>query len=236
VWDPCGGRATNRCGGGSVTEDPLRVYIVDDHPVVRRGLSTLLDSLVGVEVVGEAASGEEAIERVPVAEPDVVVMDLNLPGVNGIDTTRRLVNDAPHLGVLVLTMFEDDESVFAAMRAGARGYVLKGADQDDLARAVLAVGRGEAIFGPSIAQRITRFFANRTASVLPFPDLTDRERQVLELLARGHSNIEVSRYLGVSAKTARNHLSNIFTKLQVTDRANAVIRAREAGLGRANGG
>jgi DNA-binding NarL/FixJ family response regulator len=158
-------------------------------------------------------------------------MDLNLPGINGIETTRRLVNDSPHLGVLVLTMFEDDESVFAAMQAGARGYVLKGADQEDLTRAVLAVGRGEAILGPSIAKRVTRFFSNRKATVLPFPELTDREREILELLARGHSNVEVSRHLGLSAKTVRNHTSNIFTKLQVTDRANAVIRAREAGLG-----
>lgn len=212
-------------------EDTLRVFVVDDHPVVRRGLRTLLDSLVDVEVVGEASTGEKAIAEVPGAEPDVVVMDLNLPGINGIETTLRLVNDAPHLGVLVLTMFEDDESVFAAMRAGARGYVLKGADQEDLARAVLAVGRGEAIFGPSIARRVTRFFSNRNATVLPFPELTEREREVLELLARGHTNVEVSRHLGLSAKTVRNHTSNIFTKLQVTDRANAVIRAREAGLG-----
>lgn len=215
--------------------DPLRVYIVDDHPVVRRGLRSLLDSLPEVEVVGEASTGEEAIDGVPAVDPDVVVMDLNLPGINGIDATRRLVNDAPHLGVLVLTMFEDDESVFAAMRAGARGFVLKGADQEDLARAVLAVGRGEAIFGPSIAQRISGFFARGTTAVLPFPQLTERERYVLELLARGHSNVEVARHLAVSAKTIRNHVSNIFTKLQVTDRANAVIRAREAGLGDATG-
>lgn len=207
------------------------MFVVDDHPVVRRGMRALIDSLPGVDIVGEASTGEEAITAVPGAEPDVVVMDLNLPGVNGVETTRRLVSDAPHLGVLVLTMFEDDDSVFAAMRAGAKGYVLKGADQDDLARAVLAVGRGEAIFGPTIAGRITRFFAGRTASVAPFPELTAREREVLELLARGHSNIEVSRHLTVSAKTVRNHVSNIFTKLQVTDRTNAVIRAREAGLG-----
>lgn len=211
--------------------EPLRVFVVDDHPVVRRGLRTLIDSLPDVEVVGEASTGEDAIAAVPGAEPDVVVMDLNLPGVNGIEATRRLVNDAPHLGVLVLTMFEDDDSVFSAMRAGAKGYVLKGADQEDLARAVLAVGRGEAIFGPTIAGRITRYFAGRTASAAPFPDLTEREREILELLARGHSNIEVSRHLGLSAKTVRNHVSNIFTKLQVTDRTNAVIRAREAGLG-----
>ena len=214
-----------------MSAEPLRVFVVDDHPVVRRGLRTLIDSLPDVEVVGEAATGEEAITAVPAAEPDVVVMDLNLPGINGIEATRRLVNDAPHLGVLVLTMFEDDDSVFAAMRAGAKGYVLKGADQEDLARAVLAVGRGEAIFGPTIAARITRFFAGQTTSVAPFPELTEREREILELLARGHSNIEVSRHLGLSAKTVRNHGSNIFTKLQVTDRTNAVIRAREAGLG-----
>jgi DNA-binding NarL/FixJ family response regulator len=214
-----------------VSEEPLRVFLVDDHPVVRRGLRAFIDSLPGVEVVGEASTGEEAITAVPGAEPDVVVMDINLPGVNGIEATRRLVTDAPHVGVLVLTMFEDDDSVFAAMRAGAKGYVLKGADQDDLARAVLAVGRGEAIFGPTIAGRITRFFAGHTASVRPFPDLTEREREILDLLARGHSNIEVSRHLAVSAKTVRNHVSNIFTKLQVTDRTNAVIRAREAGLG-----
>lgn len=210
----------------------LRIYVVDDHPVVRRGLCTLLESLAEVEVVGEASTGEDAIAEIPDAEPDVVIMDLNLPGLNGIETTRRLVNDAPHLNVLVLTMFEDDDSVFASMRAGARGYVLKGADQDDVARAVLAVGRGEAIFGPTIAQRITRFFEHTTSDrALPFPQLTDRERQVLELLARGHSNVEVSRHLGLTAKTVRNYVSNIFTKLQVTDRANAVIRAREAGLG-----
>jgi DNA-binding NarL/FixJ family response regulator len=186
-----------------------------------------------MEVVGEATSGEEAIALAESLQPDVILMDIKMPGTNGIEATRRTLQTSPHIGVLVVTMFEDDDSVFAAMRAGARGYLLKGADQEDILRAVRAVGDGEAIFGPSIAQRLIQFFASPQASAPPqaFPDLTDREREVLHLIAQGQSNTEIARRLGVTQKTVRNHVSNIFSKLQVADRAEAIVRAREAGLG-----
>jgi DNA-binding NarL/FixJ family response regulator len=158
-------------------------------------------------------------------------MDVNMPGVNGIEATRRIVAESPHIGVLVLTMFDEDESVFQAMRAGARGYLLKGADRDDILRAVHAVGRGDAIFGPALARRLIGYFTSGRTAAVPFADLTDREREVLELVARGRSNTEIGRQLMISAKTVRNHVSNVFAKLQVSDRAQAIVRAREAGLG-----
>jgi DNA-binding NarL/FixJ family response regulator len=212
-------------------DEPIRVLLADDHPMFREGLAVALSALPGVEVVAEASSGEEAITAASRLQPDVVVMDVNMPGVNGIEATRRIVAESPHIGVLVLTMFDEDESVFQAMRAGARGYLLKGADRADILRAVHAVGRGDAIFGPALARRLIGYFSSGRAGAAPFADLTEREREVLELVARGKSNAEIARQLMISAKTVRNHVSNVFAKLQVSDRAQAIIRAREAGLG-----
>ena len=214
--------------------EPLRVLIADDHPVFLSGLRTLISSLEGAEVVAEAATGVEAVDKAAALQPDVVVMDLRMPELNGIDATRRIVATSPHIAVLVLTMFEDDDSVFAAMRAGARGYLLKGASPAEIARAVQAVGSSGAIFGPSIAERVLRYFsATQPAHTSEaFPSRTDREREVLELIAQGHNNPQIARRLVLSPKTVRNHVWNIFAKLQVTDRAQAIVRAREAGLGR----
>ncbi|MGH3745584.1 MAG: response regulator [Mycobacteriales bacterium] len=214
-----------------MTDDPIRILVADDHPLYRDGLRTALDAVAGLEVVAAAASGAEAIALAADHQPDVVVMDVHMPDVDGIAATRRIVAESPHMGVLVLTMFDEDESVFQAMRAGARGYLLKGADQEDIVRAVRAVAAGDAIFGPALARKLIGFFAPRHGAVLPFGQLTAREREVLELVAQGRSNTEISRVLFVSPKTVRNHVSNVFSKLQVTDRAQAIVRAHEAGLG-----
>jgi DNA-binding NarL/FixJ family response regulator len=213
--------------------DTIRVLIADDHQLFRDGLKALLLSAPDTEVVGEAATGREAIQMAAESQPDVILMDLQMPDMDGIEATRRIADTSPQINVLMVTMFEDDQSVFAAMRAGARGYVLKGAKHDEMLRAIRAVGSGGAIFSPSIAARMMKFFA-ASRSVLPeqaFPDLTDREREVLNLIARGESNADIARALTISVKTVRNHVSNIFSKLQVADRAQAAIRAREAGLG-----
>jgi DNA-binding NarL/FixJ family response regulator len=212
----------------------MRVLVADDHPMYRYGLRTLLEATPGLEVVGEAATGVEAVAASATLQPDIVVMDLNMPGLNGIDATRAILRANPGTGVLVLTMFDDDESVFAAMRAGARGYLLKGADQDEIARAVLAVASGEAIFGPAVAQRVIDYFSTARPAGHPpaFPELTEREREILELIAQGHRNPAIAKQLVLSPNTVRNHVSSIFAKLQVADRAQAIIRAREAGLGR----
>lgn len=214
--------------------ESLRVTIADDHPVFRDGLRALLSSLPDVEVVGEASTGEEAVTLAQHLHPDVVVMDLNMPDVSGIEATRRIIEDDPHANVLMLTMFEDDDSVFAAMRAGARGYLVKGSNQTEIIRAIEAVGAREAVFGAPIAQRMIEYFSTaRTESgETAFPQLTDRERQVLDLIAQGNSNQAIAQSLVLSPKTVRNHVSNIFAKLQVADRAEAIVRAREAGLGR----
>jgi DNA-binding NarL/FixJ family response regulator len=215
-----------------VTE-PVRLLIADDHPVYRDGLRLLLGDRDGIEVVGTATTGSEAVELAASTDPDVVVMDLRMPELNGIEATRQIVRTSPHVGVLVLTMYEDDESVFAAMRAGARGYLLKGADEQEILHAVLAVARGEAIFGAALATRIAAYFAAPPPAPTPdaFPTLTAREREVLTLVAQGLSNSAIAGRLFLSHKTVRNHVSNIFAKLQVADRAEAIIRARRVGLG-----
>jgi len=214
--------------------DEVRVLIADDHPLFRRGLRSLLDAHDGMSVVAEAATGVEAVTQARTEQPDVAVLDLHMPGLDGVEATRRIVGTSPHVGVLVLTMFDDDDSVFAAMRAGARGYLLKGADQAEILHAVQAVARGEAIFGPTVAQRIIEFFAAPRHAPLSsaFPELTERELEVLDHIAAGRSNPDISGDLALSPKTVRNHVSNIFTKLQVADRAQAIVRARNAGLGR----
>ncbi|TCO56554.1 DNA-binding NarL/FixJ family response regulator [Actinocrispum wychmicini] len=212
--------------------DPLRVMVVDDHPLFRFGLCTVLAEVPQTEVVGEAATGLDAVSAARALRPDVVVMDLHLPDVSGIEATRQIVTELPEVGVLVLTMFDDSESVFAAMRAGARGYLLKGAGQDQIVRAVHGVGRGEAIFGPDIATRVLGYFNSPPPTSDPvFPELTSREREVLALIAEGQSNSIIARDLSLSPKTVRNHVSSIFTKLHVADRAQAIVRARNAGLG-----
>lgn len=210
----------------------LRVLVVDDHPLFRFGLCTVLAAEPSLEVAGEAANGRDAISAARTFGPDVVVMDLHLPDIDGIEATRQIVADRPGTGVMVLTMFNDTESVFAAMRAGARGYLLKGSGQEEIVRAVHAVGRGEAIFGPDIATRVLGFFNNGPVAADPvFPELTSREREVLALIADGESNSTIARRLSLSPKTVRNHVSSIFTKLHVADRAQAIVRARKAGLG-----
>ncbi len=216
---------------------PLRVLLADDHPVFRKGLRALLTSLPEATVVGEAADGEQAVRLATQHEPDVVVMDINMPGVNGVEATRRIVAARPGTAVLVLTMFDDDDSVFAAMRAGARGYLVKGSDTEDVVRAITAVGNGEAIFGPSVARRILAFLTRPLSAYDQqlFPELSAREREVLDLIAAGATNTDIAKRLFLSPKTIRNHVSSIFTKLQVADRAQAIVRARAAGLGREPG-
>lgn len=219
-----------------MTVDRLRILVAEDHPVFRDGLRALLATVEDAEIVAEAASGEEAVGQASALQPDVVLMDLRMPGIDGLEATRRIVATSPHIAVLVLTMFEDDESVFAALRAGARGYLLKGADQGEILRAIRAVASGEAIFGPIVAKRLIAFFATPRPLAPPaFPELTEREREILELIARGHANPAIAQRLVLSPKTVRNHVSNIFSKLQVADRAEAIVRAREAGLGRDSG-
>lgn len=213
--------------------DRIRVLLADDHPLYRRGLGQLLETPT-TTVVGEVADGAAAVDEAQRLQPDVVVMDLNMPGMDGVAATRQVVANSPHIGVLVLTMHDDDDSVFAAMRAGARGYLLKGAEGVDITRAVAAVAGGEAIFGPSVARRVLDWFATPRplASTVGFPALTDRENEVLDLIAAGRSNGEIADALFLSPKTVRNHVSNVFAKLQVADRAQAIVVARDAGLGR----
>ena len=210
----------------------LRILVADDHEVFRAGMRSLLASVEGVEVVAEARDGHEAVAGAASAQPDVVLMDLGMPGLNGVEATRRIVAASPHIAVLVVSMQEDGDSVFAALQAGARGYLLKGAMKAEILRSIRAVSNGEAIFGPVIAHRLMQYFATpRTTGSGLFPELTDREREVLALLAQHQSNAQIARTLALSPKTVRNHVSSIFGKLQVADRAQAILRAREGGMG-----
>jgi DNA-binding NarL/FixJ family response regulator len=219
--------------------DKIRILIADDHTLFREGLRALLAGVAEVEVLGEAATGDEAVAQAMTLQPDVILMDIRMPGMNGIEATRRIMHASPHIGVIVVTMLEDDDSVFAAMRAGARGYVLKGADKAEILSTIRAVMGGAALFGPAIAHRLMNFFnhlglSSHSTPPLAFPDLTDREREVLDLIAQGHNNAAIAERLSLSPKTVGNHISNIFNKLQVADRAQAIIRARVAGLGLEN--
>jgi DNA-binding NarL/FixJ family response regulator len=212
-------------------EDSVRVLIADDHPLFREGMRGRLDRVGEVDVVGEAASGQEAVELAKELEPDVILMDIKMPGLNGIEATRQILQASPRTGVLMLTMFEDDDSVFAAMRAGAKGYLLKDSGGEGVVHAIRAVASGEAVFGAGVAERIIGFFsAPRSAPQRAFPQLTEREEEVLSQVAQGKSNQQIASQLYVSLKTVRNHVSNILLKLQVADRAQAVIRVRDAGI------
>lgn len=218
----------------SDTLAPLRILLVDDHPVYRDGLELLLGSIPGFEVVAAVGDGEQAVAAAAEHRPDVVVMDIQMPVMDGIEATRRILADDPEAGIIVLTMSEDDESVIQAMRSGARGYLLKAASQEDIAQAVRAVAGGGVIFGASLASRVSGFFSRAAAPAPaePFPQLTPREREILDLLAAGRTNPQIAQALFLSPKTVRNHVSMIFTKLHVDDRGDAVALAREAGLGR----
>jgi len=213
--------------------ETVRVLIADDHPLFRKGLRTLLVSEPDFEVIGEATTGDEAIAMADASHPDVILLDLKMPGKTGFEAARAISASSPHIHILVVTLFQDDDSIFAALRAGARGYVLKDTSEEDMLRAIQAVASGEAIFSPGVASRIIGFFAS-SREELPqdvFADLTSREREILELIARGEANTSIAERLSISLKTVRNHVSNIYSKLQVVDRAQAVIRARDAGMG-----
>jgi DNA-binding NarL/FixJ family response regulator len=226
---------------GGAPGEPTRVLQADDHTLFREGVASLLERVGDIRLVGEAATGEEAVRLAEELLPDVVLMDLKMPGMGGIEATRTIVGRNPHTGVIVVTMFEDDESVFAALKAGARGYVLKDADRGMLLRAIRAVARGEALLGAAIARRVLEQFSGSSpttsvpqppeSSSPPFDELTPRELEVLSLISQGLRNRQIAEQLVISEKTVGNHVSNVFRKLQVNDRVQAVIRAREAGLG-----
>lgn len=212
--------------------NPIRILVADDHTLFREGMHAILSGTPDCEVVGEAADGDEVVVRAAELQPDVILMDIHMPRCNGVDAARRVLRSQPDIGIIMLTMLEDDASVFASMRAGARGYILKGADKAEVLKTVRAVAAGEALFSAAIAKRITRFFADGLASAAqPFPDLTEREREVLVLIAQGLNNAEIAARLVISPKTLSNHVSNIFGKLQVADRAQAIVKARQSGLG-----
>jgi DNA-binding NarL/FixJ family response regulator len=215
--------------------ESLRLMIVEDHPLYRKGLKTLLAGTPGFAVVAEAVDGMQAVELAAELRPDVVLMDLQLPEQGGIAATREIVATHPETRVLVVTLFQDDDSVFAALRAGARGYILKDSDEDEIVRAVRAVAAGESLFSPSVATRILAWFTNvRPAAPVAFPGLTSREREILALMAQGRSNAAIADHLSLSVKTVANNVSVIFSKMQVADRSEAIVRAREAGLGSTN--
>jgi DNA-binding NarL/FixJ family response regulator len=215
-----------------MTGEDIRVVIADDHPVVRDGLSALLASVPSVTVAGVAANGREAVHAAVTLRPDVLVMDIQMPELTGVAAASEIGRVAPEVAVLMLTMFDDDYSVLAAMRAGARGYVLKGAQQDEIVRAIQAVATGQAIFGPGVARLVLGLVSGPPVAEAPFPDLTGREREVLDLIAAGARNADIARRMSISPKTVANHISAIFGKLQVGDRGEAIILARDAGLGR----
>jgi DNA-binding NarL/FixJ family response regulator len=213
---------------------PVRVVLADDHPMYRYGIAAVLADVAEVDLIGQASSGVELLALVERTRPDVVLTDLRMPDLSGIEVTRRLVAEYPELPVLVLTMHDDDESVYGAMRAGARGYLLKGADGSELVATIHTLASGGTVFGPAVARRIVGFFLQSSHRYREgtFPDLTRREREVLDLVAAGHRNSAIAQELGLSEKTVRNHLSALLLKLQVEDRSAAIVRAREAGLGR----
>ncbi|HEX9332879.1 MAG TPA: response regulator transcription factor [Anaerolineales bacterium] len=217
---------------------PIKVLIADDHVFYREGVRALLNNSPEIAVIGEASNGDEVVAKAAEMKPAVILMDLKMPGMNGIEATRKIIGTQSSVGVLVITMFDDDDSVFAAMRAGARGYLLKDADKDELVRAIIAVDKGEAIFSPAIAQRMIQYFsasyARQSKKEQPneFTELTEREREILDLIAQGHNNTVIASKLSLSIKTVQNYVSSILTKLQVVDRAQAIVRAREAGFGK----
>lgn len=232
-------RQDDQVTDAEVAAADIRVVIVDDHPIVRRGLRSLLETLPGLAVVGEAADGEAAVREVQLRRPDAVLMDIQLPGVDGIEATRRIVTVCPDVAVLMLTMFDEDATVFTAMKAGARGYLLKGADQDEIARGLRAVVAGEVIFGPQVAARVLTYLTGSgvtaAASQPPFPELTARECEILDLLASGQRTAAIAEQLFLSPKTVSNNLTAIFAKLQVASRAEAIVLARQRGLGGGDG-
>ena len=220
--------------------DPIRILIADDHPLFRDGLRALLESVPDMQVIGEAATGDEALTQAHTLQPDIILMDLKMPGMNGIEATRRILHTSPHIRILVMTMFEDDDSVFAAIRAGARGYLLKGAAQEETLRAIRAVSHGEAIFGSAVAEQLMHYFGStrpttKSGPAQFFPELTEREYEILTLIAQRKSNADIAARLVLSPKTVRNHVSNILSKLQVADRTEAMHAAWTVGLGQGEG-
>lgn len=213
--------------------EPLRILIADDQTITRSGLRTLLESSSGLEVVGEATNGAEAVSMASDLQPDVILMDLKMPTLNGIEATRMIHRSSPHISILVVTIFEDDTSVFPAIRAGARGYLLKDTGQGDLIRAIHTVANGGVIFSPGIANRVLQYLSDPPSNVpsTAFDELTDREREILDLIARGYSNTEIADQLVLSPKTISNNVSNVLIKLQAADRAKLILMARDAGLG-----
>jgi len=215
---------------------PIRVLIADDHALFREGILAILKSVPDIKIVGEAGTGQEALALASKLIPDLILMDIQMPDLNGVEATRLILNTYPDVGIIIITMLDDDESLFSAMSAGARGYVLKGADKAEMLKSIRAVADGEVLFGPSIADKLLNFFHNNPSqpksktSKSPFPELTDREREILTRIARGDTNDEIAERLTISLKTVRNHVSNIYNKLQVVNRAQAVIRARDEGL------
>lgn len=216
---------------------PIRVLIADDHALFREGLRAILKAIPDIEIVGEAGTGQDALNLASELKPDVILMDVQMPDLNGVEATERILKTQPNAGIIIVTMLEDDDSLFSAMRAGARGYVLKGADKAEMLKSIRAVADGEALFGPAIAAKLLNFFhqnpqkSKNESPSIAFPELTDREREILDCIARGDTNSEIAERLTISLKTVRNHVSSIFNKLQVTNRAQAAIRARDIGLG-----
>jgi DNA-binding NarL/FixJ family response regulator len=213
--------------------DVIRILVADDHNLFREGLSALLEAAAETAVVGQAGTGIEAVKQAKAVSPDVILMDIMMPTMNGIEATRQILAEQPNIGIIMLTMLEDDDSLFAAMQAGARGYILKGADKAEVLRTVQIVAQGEALFSAGIASRLTAFFqrgGKGDTAVTPFPDLTEREREILNLIAHGKNNQEIASTLHISSKTVSNHISNIFNKLQVADRAQAIVKAKNAGI------